>query len=409
MDEKHDLHFVAELEQLVVATNTSIKDKAAFGRNKLLWRDFNSFCDGVYKTQKVAGDYAHRDGQSIQGTVAKICEMAQIGMTGDDIFYSEYPAVAEGKNTRKILDMCSGDGGFIRGLNLHHNIFFAMNSDDKLEKTLPIEIKSLVTGVAPRFLNTHEPLRSALEFATSVPVVRVDLVVADGWVAPKDKENSYKLFDMWEAQRDLFLTQLLAAMLLVRDGGTILIKCCHHFTLSTIPYVISLMSYFDKVSFWKPPSSALTNYERYVSFQGYRAHGNKIGMFSEVGYRSRTFGPPQCSLTGTPLQLSPSYLVDGTRYTVDEYYCVCKNSVASIGAIPEIYNDRVLDYHARLYACQVHLVKFEKYYHLFLLEDVVFKVHRQQLMKKRMLAYSQFLIDKKRARDNGKVVKHFSK
>jgi hypothetical protein len=252
------------------------------------WRVFNNFISSYMKTVVNDGRFDLPSGLGGQNTHLKLVELSHFGLIPRPRLIDKMKSHA---------DLCSGDGGFVMAAKaLNYSLpIFAMDSDGRLRSTLKQLVASNDVRLIPDCLfDITAPMSLALGAImeldyvekTNLPRVRdavalfsckvvefvgrnfkrkFDLVTADGFVpVTSSKNHSYLPKDVMSSQMLLFYWQLFVGASIIEKGGTLVIKYCFHFS-PIQAYVVGLFAeYFKFLSVAKPPSSSVTNNERYL-------------------------------------------------------------------------------------------------------------------------------------------------
>ncbi|AII15794.1 methyltransferase [Penaeus monodon nudivirus] len=105
----------------------------------------------------------------------------------------------------------------------------------------------------------------------------VDFMLADGGIDFSGRENEQEVIS-----KNLYVSQLLLGLKIVKEGGFIVCKFFDMFTRFSTCLLYSLSFCFDSIEICKLMSSKAGNSERYILFDGYKVNTEIIELFESI-------------------------------------------------------------------------------------------------------------------------------
>lgn len=244
------------------------------------------------------------------------------------------------KNDNNIIAcLAEGPGGFIEAIN---NYSKANNKTFKMYGiTLPTnntdDIPKWNNSKINKFFNTkiiYGDLCNKKDIYHFQKYIKkkVDFVTADGAVDyssdyNKQEQLSYKLF----------LGEIVTAFMILKTGGSYVMKIFDTFRLVTIKILALLFEYFDEFIICKPKTSRVLNSEKYVVLKGFKGIDNNK-LFSLIELLER--------IDENTLDINISRLTN-------EFIHIINNYNTKFYTQQLMYLDRALDY-------AKHFLEFDK-------------------------------------------------
>lgn len=161
------------------------------------------------------------------------------------------------------LDACDNYYGITLKSNNNKNI-----PDWKTQTDLPITISYGKDGTG----NLYN-VQNIFHFAEHVGLNTVDFITADGGFDFSSNFNNQE-----EQSYRLIVSEVLAALLLQKNGGSFLLKVYDCFNLDTLRLIQVLKYFYDVVYIIKPLTSRPANSERYLLCHGFKQKDD-VGIY----------------------------------------------------------------------------------------------------------------------------------
>nr|WCZ68570.1 methyltransferase [Heliothis virescens nudivirus] len=161
------------------------------------------------------------------------------------------------------MDLCAGPGGFTEYLTYKNWSNFGIVLQ---HRDLPVQIEKLPNPAAVKvytvdLLNAHDRDR----FRHDMGIVKVDLVVADGSIDCRGRENLQEPLNY-----DLIRAQVDVAFDHIKVGGNFVLKTFDAFTNQMLNLYYEIYSHFEEFTVVKPNTSRPANAERYIVAMNYK-------------------------------------------------------------------------------------------------------------------------------------------
>lgn len=187
------------------------------------------------------------------------------------------------KTSIKVCLLCEGPGGFAEALikyrnnpnDEYHGISLKSNNDRNIPDWKVPKCANMI-NICYGADNTGNLYKMAniTYLVNSIGKQTVDLITADGGFDFSSDFNHQE-----EMSMQLIYCEILAALLLQKDGGSFILKIYDMFTANSLKTVQILKNFYEKIYIVKPLSSRPANSEKYLVCVGFKRKPNSKDFF----------------------------------------------------------------------------------------------------------------------------------